>query len=134
MGLAQCSFISTVGGGGGQRLPSPKGSNPSAQSFSVAHSHDPSWLLLAPGLAAALLLHTGMVPTEGQEGSFVFPSLISPSETQLQEGQGRAEHPQQTPPLPTHTPCWTWVGHPDPAGAGTGQNGILVGGCQAWAG
>jgi len=51
------------------------GSNPLVQTFSVAHSHNPPRLLLAPWLAAAPLLNRH-APTEGQEDSLVCPSAI----------------------------------------------------------
>lgn len=40
-----------------------------------------------------------MVPTEGQKDSLVFPSTTytAPSDTQMQDGQGRAGHPQRPP-------------------------------------
>ena len=74
------------------------GSNPLVQSFLVAHSHNPSWLLLALWLAAAPLLNR-YCSHRGAGGQPCFPLgyLHSPSDTQMQGAQGRAGHPQQPP-------------------------------------
>lgn len=74
------------------------GSNPLEQSFLVACSHDPPWLLLARWLAAAPLLNRHG-SHRGAEGQPCFPLdyLYSPSDTQMQDGQGRAGHPQRPP-------------------------------------
>lgn len=120
VGLAQCSFISMVW----EEVLPPMGSNPLVQTFWVAHSHNPPWLLLALWLAAAPPAQQAWFPQRGQEDSLVFPSatytaLLLPKCRTAREGPA--------------TP-WTWGGHSAPAGAATGQGGMPVGGCQVWAG
>ena len=77
------------------------GSNPLVQRFLLAHSHNPPWLLLALWLAAAPLLNRhGSRRGAGGQPCFCLDYLHSPSDTQMQDGQGRAGHPQ--PHLPGH--------------------------------
>lgn len=97
---------------GGKRF-SPMGSNPFIQSFLLAHSHNPPWLLLALWLAAAPQL-TRHGSAEGQEHRLAFPSVAYPALL-----PPRCRVAREGPATP-----WRWGGHPDPAGARTGQSGI----------
>lgn len=63
--------------GGGRGSP-PMGSNPLVQTFSVAHSHNPPWLLLALWLAAAPPTQQAWFPQRGGRRTALFsPRLLT---------------------------------------------------------